>query len=754
MRNPLLHRLPRELKRDFGRYLVLFLFLVGTIALVSGWRVAGDSMSAAYEESFDTYHIEDGNFALYAPADDALLAALTSDTISIHTQFYLERETDARESTLRIFQKRTEINLECLMEGAFPAASDEIAIDRMYADNNALVVGDTLTLEGMSFTICGFVALSDYSALFSSPSDMMFDAMQFGVAIVTPEAFTALGEKNLHYSYAWQYRERPQDDSVAKERGDAFLEQLSQQAALHGNAVTFYLPEYRNQAILFTGDDIKGDATFITLFLYIVAAIIAFIFAITTSNTITEEANVIGTLRATGYTKGELILHYMEMPLLVMLAAAIVGNVLGYTVFQRIAAAAYYGSYSLPTYQTRWNARAFLITTVIPLVILALINFVMLTCKLRLSPLQFIRRDLSRKKNRKAFRLNTKIGILHRFRLRVVFQNLPNYLTIFFGVFFANAILLFGMLFTPLLDKYQADITGNLLAPHQYLLNAPVETNAEDAEKFAAATLKTLEGKLPSEEITVYGLAPDSRYHKLVFGAGVYVSVGYAEKHSIHIGDTITLQEQFGHQTYEFIVDGIDDYPAALCVFLSRTAFNETFGNAPDAFNGYFSDAVLEDVDAAYIAMEITVDDLTKTSRQLKLSMGSLMSIFWVFGITMFVLIVYLLSKIVIEKNAQSIAMAKILGYENREINGIYLVTTTVIVFLSMLVTIPLANAALDVIFTEMLKTYAGWLPYYVAPSIFVRMAMIGILSYAVIAWAQIRRVKRIPLADALKQDL
>ena len=63
-----------------------------------------------------------------------------------------------------------------------------------------------------------------------------------------------------------------------------------------------------------------GDSAMFTVFLYIVVAIIAFVFAITTSNTISKEATVIGTLRASGYTKRELIRHYMTMPVIVMLA--------------------------------------------------------------------------------------------------------------------------------------------------------------------------------------------------------------------------------------------------------------------------------------------------------------------------------------------------------------------------------------------------------------------------------------------------
>ena len=40
MKNPLRKRLPRELKDEFGKYLVIFLFMTLTIGLVSGFLVA------------------------------------------------------------------------------------------------------------------------------------------------------------------------------------------------------------------------------------------------------------------------------------------------------------------------------------------------------------------------------------------------------------------------------------------------------------------------------------------------------------------------------------------------------------------------------------------------------------------------------------------------------------------------------------------------------------------------------------------
>ena len=121
------------------------------------------------------------------------------------------------------------------------------------------------------------------------------------------------------------------------------------------------------------------------------------------SNTIHKESTVIGTLRASGYTRRELILHYMTAPMLVTFAGAVVGNILGYTVLKNVCAGMYYGSYSLPTYVTLWNGEAFVMTTIVPVFLMVGINFFLLKRTLLLSPLKFLRRDLKKRKQKVRF---------------------------------------------------------------------------------------------------------------------------------------------------------------------------------------------------------------------------------------------------------------------------------------------------------------------------------------------------------------
>ncbi len=54
--------IPRELKSDLESILVVFILMAMTIGFVSGFLVADGSMLAAYDEGFEKYNIEDGNF--------------------------------------------------------------------------------------------------------------------------------------------------------------------------------------------------------------------------------------------------------------------------------------------------------------------------------------------------------------------------------------------------------------------------------------------------------------------------------------------------------------------------------------------------------------------------------------------------------------------------------------------------------------------------------------------------------------------
>lgn len=639
MKSPLRKRLPRELKSEIGKYLVVFILMVATIGFVSGFLVADGSMITAYNEGFEKYNIEDGNFRTAEQIYKTQREEIEELGVKLYDNFYLEEPLD-NGSTMRIFKNREEINKVCLMDGELPARTGEMAIDRMYADNNGLSVGDTLQSGKKTWKITGLVALSDYSCLFQNNNDSMFDSVKFGVSVVTEEEFDSLNQDKLQYNYSWIYDQKPETEKEEKEVSEDLMEDIGEIVTLES-----FVPQYLNQAITFTGDDMGGDKAMVIMLLYIVMVIMAFVFGITISNTIRKEAGVIGTLRASGYTRQELVLHYMTLPVLVTLVGALIGNVLGYTVFKDVCAGMYYGSYSLPTYVTRWNAEAFLLTTVVPVIIMLVVNYGVLRHKLKLSPLKFLRRDLSSgRRQKRAIRLSPRIKIFSRFRLRVIFQNMSNYIVLFIGIIFANLLLMFGLLLPSALSHYQGEIQGNMLAKYQYMLQVPVsavsgnkfeslisllefymdsETDNEDAEEFSAYSLNTLPGK-----------------YKMING----------------------------------------------------------------------------------------------------------------FAIMIYMVLIYLLSKIIIEKNAQSISMVKILGYTNGEISRLYIMSTSIVVVICLLLSLPIETAVMNVLFREMmLASISGWITLWIDPMIYVQMFVAGVITYAIVALLEFRKIKKVPMDEALK---
>ncbi|CDA87129.1 putative uncharacterized protein [Clostridium sp. CAG:230] len=703
----------------------------------------------AYQKGFDQYNVEYGNLSTKnAIASKDRKAIEKENKLILYEQNYYELKESKKNATIRIYGMRKKVNTLCLMSGTYPKKDNEIALDRVYAKNNNYKNNDTIRIAGKNYTITGMVAFPDYSCLFSDNADMMFDSVNFGVAVMTEKALTQLDQNKLTYNYAWYYQKEPKDDAAQKKMSDRFLEKLTKKVI-----VTSYVPRYANKAINFTGDDMGGDKAMFILFDYIVIVILAFVFAITTSNTIAKEAGVIGTLRASGYTKGELLRHYMVNPVLVTLIAAVIGNILGYTALVDMMAGMYYNSYSLPTYHTLWNAEAFIDTTVIPVILMFLVNFLVLSSKLKISPLQFLRREITKKPRKKAFRLNTKIPFMHRFRLRVVFQNISNYSTLFIGIFFAAVIVIFSLMFGPLLDDYSTMVGKSVIAKYQYALKAPVDTKSKDAEKYCVESLKTLPGKYMEDEITIYGVQKNSNYIKADIPAGeVLVSNGYWEKFGVKKGDKITLKDPYRKKKYTFKVAGYYTYDAVLAVFMNTDDFCNTFDKEKDYYSGYFSKKKLKDIPKEYVASVITVKDLRKVSTQLKVSMGNYMELLQYFGVIMFILLMYLLSKQIIEKNSNSIALTKILGYTNGEIGGLYIITTFIVVVLSLLLTIPLVDQIMKWMFTGYLYTQmTGYIPYIVSDSCYVKMLIMGIFSYLVVCLIQIIKIQKIPKSDALK---
>ena len=720
-------------------------------AYEEAWDKVQDEIDDKYDDAKEKYELDDKDFK--------------ANPVTVYENFFRNEDEDYNndgtlDGTIRVFPQTDYINQACILDGRLPENENEIAIDRMHADNVGIKVGDTIAVSGNEYEVVGLIAYVNYSTLHEKTTDLMFDALKFDVAMVTEDGFDRLS-RPIHYSYAWQYTDEPADETEEKTMSDDFMKALLTQTVVADNELSDYVPAYSNPAINFATDDMGSDEAMGGVLLDILIVIIAFIFGVTISNTIAKESSAIGTLRASGYTRGELIRHYISMPVLVTILAAIVGNALGYSFFKGVVVGMYYNSYSLPAYVTIWNPDAFVKTTLVPVILMLVVNLIVIVTMMQHTPLQFLRHDLKKSKKKKAMRL-PRWKFISRFRLRIMFQNMTNYLILFIGILFVMVMLAMAVGMPDTLDFYKENTESMMFADYQYVLKSyededgnAITTDVKGAEKFDMTSLVENTDNF-SEEISVYGIADDSSYVDIadlkdLKGDEAYISATFADKYGISVGDEISLDARYENKSYSFKVAGLYDKCQSLAVFMPIDSFSQTFELKENQFSGFLSNEKLDDIDEDNVAAIITIEDITKMANQLDHSMGSYMTYFQVLCILLSAVLIYLLTKLIIEKNENAISMTKILGYENREIASLYLLSTTIVVIAADLISVVLGTEIMNYVWREMLKSYSGWFNFRMKPAGYVKMFSFVFIGYLIVMFLDFRRIRKIPMDQALK---
>ena len=184
---------------------------------------------------------------------------------------------------------------------------------------------------------------------------------------------------------------------------------------------------------------------------------------------------------------------------------------------------------------------------------------------------------------------------------------------------------------------------------------------------------------------------------------------------------------------------------------MDNESFNRTFDKKDDEFSGYFSRNEITDIDEQDIATVITADDISKVTTQLMHSVGGFMNIFKYAMIVLAAALIYLLAKIIIERNEHSISMVKILGFKNGEIGSLYIVPTAIVVTFFTVISLGIGYFMMIWIFHEFLMQMDGYFAFYMRPVSMVLSVVYLLLGYAFVSVIDFIRIKKIPMDVALK---
>ena len=218
MQRLLAKRAFRNLKKNFPRYGALMALIILSLFMVVSTVVAAETALSASANVAEETHLEDGHFTTFVPLTEEEQDAITNKGVTLEALFNADYTMDDN-STLRIYKNRQNINLLHVLEGSIPTSDDEVALERRYAQEHDIQVGDSLTVAGKTLRVSAIAVTSDYEGPFRSLGDSAADSTAFGVGWVSDGAYEELlatdkAEHSEEFAYAYLLNNKMTDEEL------------------------------------------------------------------------------------------------------------------------------------------------------------------------------------------------------------------------------------------------------------------------------------------------------------------------------------------------------------------------------------------------------------------------------------------------------------------------------------------------------------------------------------------------------------
>lgn len=330
-----------DLRMHRGRFLAVWVVVAMGATFYGAFYPAGKSVLASVYSTYDQLHYMDFQ-ASFDPDSDSILDQIreidgvtaAEGRLVVDSGIQLDPERKSL-TTLRLItvpeNGQPTVNFNDIPDGRNLREDDEILLLKRFADYHGLRPGDTVTLwinsEKHKFKVVGLAFNPEYLVSGSSRESPFPAPSAFGVGWVRYGALAGLlGADGLVNDVVISLGVSSAVDSTAlRARVKAELEQTLER---QDNLILREREETASGGVVQA--NINGNfqimAMFSGLFL-VVALVVTFILL---GQFVGSERQRIGTLRALGVSRPELVAHYLTFGLLIGVSGGLVGSLLGY----------------------------------------------------------------------------------------------------------------------------------------------------------------------------------------------------------------------------------------------------------------------------------------------------------------------------------------------------------------------------------------------------------------------------------------
>lgn len=742
MRCPINKRIYRQFKYKPLKVIPILLALTFIVVFASSFFISQESVEKLYNKQIINGKVEDGEFeAIYALSDEAK-DEIKDIGVKLYENYYFEEEV-ASGKVLRIFKNRKDINEAQIFQGALPKKDDEINISANYSRNNKINIGDEITIQNKKFKVSSLASFPDYSSALRNRNDLTMDTGHFGIATISEEAFDGMKDAKVKYLYSYHT-----DEALNKKDAREKLKDIVK-IVNKDNLVVDAVTRFDNKCITYIADDMSGDVPTMSIVTALLFIAIAFISSAEVKSIIEEEAPIIGTLLASGYKKRELLLNYMAMPLFIVIIASIAGNAISYLRVYKIYANVYYQSYDLPVFEPYITLRSFLITSIMPLVLYLVINYIIIAKSLKMRPVDFLRKNFKKAKTRSRFKLKN-MNFINKFKLRVIFANKFSYVSLLFGVFIANLLLIFGVSAEPIFTKYADDMQNQMKYAHTYIVKSDMDDL--DASKISLVSVELLERD--EEKVQTYGIDADTKYDEIdvksLKGDEVVISLGLSKRFNYEIGDKIKIREPYNTEEKYLVVKDIDKTNNYFQIFTKREILNKIIGKECDYYNAYLSDKELK-ITKENLLTHIDRKEMSRFMRHFLDSFSAVFTMIQLVAVAFFFILILMVTELIIDKAKLNMTYLKVFGYKDKEVAKFYVNTSFAMLIIFQIILIPILDKLVKYFYFIAMQKFDAYLEVTVPVRVFVTSYLMTVVVFILCQWIERRKIKRIDMVKELK---
>ena len=533
-------------------------------------------------------------------------------------------------------------------------------------------------------------------------------------------------------------------DELYKLTDDLFVFEMNNLISFMEAGQNPRLIEYKEDAEINKNAAIAVGIVFLILIAYIISVFVV--------DNLERESAVIGTLYAMGYKENELLRHFLLLPVVVITIGSLIGTLLGFTAMGLLTLEST-SIFSYPSLELIKPAYLVVYGILVPFVLAVTVNLHEIHKKLSVAPLRLLRKE---RRELKISQVDLgSMGYVNRFRIRQLLKEIRSHLTLFFGLYMAIFLMIFGFTIYGSIVNMNQHILDDVKYQYMYLLKYPEKDAELPGSRCYTRGLQTyyqLAGRYI--EVTVQGISQGDPF----FGFSIHgtrnellISSSARQKFGWKTGDKVILSDPIEDMDYAFTVKGVVSYSNGLYVFMDIEAMRELFGEEEGYYNTVLSEESVSELEVGRILSITTKDDIRKKADVFMDMMRDTIIMILVISIILFVIILYLLLKIVIDRAAFGVSLVKMFGYNNKEVRKIYLGGNKYTVILSMLLGIPLGKALVNFIYPALVSNVSMGFDYALSPQIYMIICLIILGTYFVVDFFLRLYLNRIHFSEVLK---